>query len=273
MPIEPGLQNLKEIRRLNQIVKIWQAQCTLPGPEIWLETFFPAFALALYEFLIPGTVEVLEMPLGRYHGLGGKITRFATKKHFPAWTDLANKLWKYTGLSIIERILFWWMVVDLIIDFLYNWESLAMEMGACKPGGFAGTGKCGGGSVYPAVPQWQPVLWDKVRDPDNLIALLTLRRPAGTVTSVGYAMQARPFFGLLGTYSVRLENVVTGHIIRESDPIPPHAKNENGAGSFWTKDLNLSTFDGAYQVSVKVTDTFVDLTDSTVTVTATDLRD
>lgn len=268
MPIQPGLQNTREIRKLNHLVKMWEMPCADPSPEIYLETFFPAFGLAMLSFLLPGTVEVIEMPLGRYHGLGGKVLRGLAKKTVPAWVDFTNKIWKFTLLSYIERILFWWMVIDLIIDTLYNWESLAQQMSGCLPTDLLSTGFAGGGSVYPGTNTWIPIDWQRRFDEGNLIDVTFLRRPAGMVTSVGFGISAQPFFGLLGSYSTRLVDTATGKILHESGIVPPSEHNDHGSGSFRTRDLNGSLFDGAYQVQIKVLNDFVDITDSTVNVGA-----
>lgn len=265
MPIEPGLQNIREIRKINQIVKMWMVPCAA-DPEIWIEAAFAALGPTLIEFLYPGSVELIEMPLGRYHGVGGKMIKQTAKKLLPNFVDVSDKIWKFTFLGIIERILFWWMIIDLVTEFFYNWESLALQMEHCRPDDVTGTGHAGDGMLIVHDFGWQPVAWIRDFDPEHLIDVTKLVTPASHSGNVGFALTTRPFFGKIGTLQCRLVDWTSGKVLHESGLLPPGQPNNKGIGHFRLGDHPLLIASRVYQVEGQAFDWPVDLGGSTVTV-------
>jgi len=182
------------IRNLNTIIDFWEVPCSIPW-EVWVRTALPALVPVLIDLVTPGKIEVLKMPLGRYHGLGGKAIRRAYKKYFPGAVAAAegNYLWKI--LRPIERVLFWWMIADLVTDFLANWMSMAYRSQGCSPDHMT----CQLGQTLPnpfnGASGDVGSLWNTINDPDNMSTVNGILIPAGKTGSVGVALNAKAWLG------------------------------------------------------------------------------
>lgn len=151
-------------QRINRIAFLCENDCDVTW-DVYLETLFPALGEALLVFLIPSPGEVLENYLEpkpgrkgsrrgnrqdprRRRGRNGQPRRrfrnpipdvdelvagtifgrrfFAGRNAGP----LESLLW--TGINRADLLAFWWMVIVVADDFVYNWSSAILESKFCQ---------------------------------------------------------------------------------------------------------------------------------------------
>jgi len=221
--------NIKEIRKFNQIVRMWEKPCII-GFELWIETLLPALIPVLISFVTPGGVEVIEIWLGRYHGLGGKALRRGAAKVFPNFVDTSNKIFLWKILAPIERTLFWWMVVDLVEDFFFNWESMTLKAAGCTPDQRVVTASSDE-AVANDVPN-QPYLWHVDSGDPLLCTIDGFIVPPYHTGNIGFAISSKPILGVCGDLDVSVVDGFTGELVHQL-PILTQQESANGKSSAW----------------------------------------
>jgi len=121
------------ITRVNYIITKWEDPCAAPW-WVYIETALPA-ALELI-------IGLVQFDLGdairdRFDNKGGRRgrKRFTNAQRFAATfrsKDGLKHFWRLDGL--LQRALFWYLVVDLSTEFLYKWTTLIYGTEYCTGG-------------------------------------------------------------------------------------------------------------------------------------------
>lgn len=90
---------------------------------------------------LPDIPDINEM-IGR-HLPGAKILRGRM------FSQLQRYLWIIDG--VVQRALWWWLVIDLVTGYLYSWGSLVNESWYCRLGDKSGVLAEGDGGGFPAI--------------------------------------------------------------------------------------------------------------------------
>ena len=146
-PIDPD-----SFDKVNFVIDAWTTGCDAPW-YIYIETLKPALLTAFITLLTFGFDDVLRgffRPKGLYRRRTGKrkgkwlrrIPRFpeigellgshisgATEVKGKRWSTPTRTLWRIDG--VFQQIFFWWLVVSVVEDFIFDWTSLLMESRWC----------------------------------------------------------------------------------------------------------------------------------------------
>lgn len=147
MPRAPGIFD-----KVNYIVDMWSNPCNAPW-MVYIETAGPAFLdvlIAIVCFDIGDVLRFIFRPTnfrGGRHGRAGRKgtagrkpkgirARLAAK--LPPFAKLQQRsvtngvrtLWKIDGIG--QRLLWWWLVIDVGTGFLYNWTSMIYKSERCQ---------------------------------------------------------------------------------------------------------------------------------------------
>ncbi len=147
-PVDPGFFD-----KVNYVIDSWATPCEAPW-YIYVECLHPA-ALEAFIVLITFGWDDVARGYFRPRGLGkrrtgkrkGKfrkaIPRFpelgeligenipgAERQKGKKWSELGKALWRIDG--VMQRGLFWWLVVDVTNDFAYNFTSCLYDTHWCR---------------------------------------------------------------------------------------------------------------------------------------------
>lgn len=143
------------IEQVNFVVAVYQSECQNHW-SVYLETFTPAFLeflVGITDFDEGDVLRFIFRPKGLKRGghlKAGGLRRFAGKiaglKQLQGrkYTNGVRNLWIFD--TALQKLFFWWMVVDLVTQFVYRWTSLAFERAQCMGGSAARTAI--GGSLF-----------------------------------------------------------------------------------------------------------------------------
>lgn len=207
-------------RRLNTVIDFFEWSCE-GNLIMYVETLLPAlgeFVLGLIDFDWDDVARGFMRPAGpasrktlvfdprkskwrwEIPELGEEIgKRIPGAKFFKSsrvW-GATRVLWVIDG--VIQRALYWYMIVDLVSDFFYNWSSGILRHEACAQGGFiveGGTYGDAGGEGWKDIIWWGP--WSERRfvgDFDGIeldAPYIVARRPV----SILYDFELVPVFPL-----------------------------------------------------------------------------
>ncbi len=227
----------KEIRRFNQIVELWEQPC-VTGFEVWIRTLLPALIPCLISFVTPGGVEVIEIWLGRYHGVGGRALRKGAKLVFPNLVDTSKKVFMWKILAPFERTLFWWMVIDLVEDFFFTWESMALKASGCDPDNQWCTA-AESGAVANDV-GYQPCFLSVTEGNPHLCTVDGMLIPAGYAGGIGFGARSKEIAGVQGSMQMRLVDGWTGDTVFESGIITPDDARDGINFAWFQRDHAVS---------------------------------
>lgn len=159
-----------KIDRVQSVVKFFEDPCQAPW-SVYFELALPALGEVVIELLSFGLDDVIRgyfRPKGLYRrGRTGILARRFGKyaripelgemigAHIPGADTIKGRkissglrhLWLIDGA--LQRLLFWWMIVDLLTDFLYNWTSAINKTEFCQ-------GRCSGAVTCPVLPNTVP---------------------------------------------------------------------------------------------------------------------
>lgn len=145
--------------RINFIVRLVIDPCDAPI-EVWLQTAFPALLKFLWSYFFPDWLNILTTyarpgkALAKKRGQrkgsrgkkGGRTKRLNPLsfspdeyigKNLPGFDDLNTRgisdgvMWLWTIFGVIERVLFFFFVIGLVLDFLFDWFSAIYQAGYC----------------------------------------------------------------------------------------------------------------------------------------------
>jgi hypothetical protein len=120
-------------RKANYIIDFATAPCSAPW-WVYVETLLPAFLKLIITFVTLEWDDVVRHVGRRRSGHQRRRAMRNAKVFDPTWTNGANKaFWRLDG--IIQRGLWWWMVIDLTVDGFYQWTTLINETAYCTGGG------------------------------------------------------------------------------------------------------------------------------------------
>lgn len=144
MPRPPGF-----FGQVNYVINAWSNPCDAPL-AIYVETLGPAALRALISLVCFGIDDVIRW-IFRPAGIGRRVRRTRRGKagqrrslvsrarsRVPVWTALHRRhvtngvknLWIIDTVG--QRILFWWMVIDVAAEFAYNWTTLIYKSEQCQ---------------------------------------------------------------------------------------------------------------------------------------------
>ncbi len=145
--------NASYFDKVNFVIDAWSVPCEAPW-YIYVETMWPAALEAFITLASFGWDDVARgfwRPRGLNPRRSGKrkgkwakrVPRFPEigeeiGKRLPGadqvkgrkWGEFGKSLWRID--TVAQRALFWWLVVDVTIDFAFNWTSLLYETQWCK---------------------------------------------------------------------------------------------------------------------------------------------
>lgn len=151
MPRPPGI-----IDRVNYVIDFWEDPCTAPW-TVYAETALPALGDLAIAFIEPSPTDVLRAYVkprgarsaGRFGGylkeaetlekgplipdsseLIGERVPFKAKFDAPVLRERFRAFWIIDGA--IQRILWYYLLADLISEFLYDWTTLIMQSQQCS---------------------------------------------------------------------------------------------------------------------------------------------
>jgi len=144
----PPPVNADYFDKVNYVIDSWVQTCDVPW-YIYVETAAPAALEAFITLLTFGWDDVARGYF-RPKGLGGKRYKKGKgkakwkPKGFPElgeligsnlpgaeeqkgkkWGNFGKTLWRVD--TAVQQVLFWWLVIDVTIDFAFNWTSLLNE--------------------------------------------------------------------------------------------------------------------------------------------------
>lgn len=151
MPPQPGW-----IQKANGIIKFIENPCYAPW-TVYIETALPALGTAVLELMDFGLGDVVRgalRPKGLRSGKHGR-RRKPRGKHFRGIPEIGNligsmipgterargrhitagqrHLWLVDGA--LQRVLWYWLVADITLDFAYNWTSAIQKSEFCQKQG------------------------------------------------------------------------------------------------------------------------------------------
>lgn len=178
MPQPPGV-----IDRVNYVIETWNNPCDAPW-YVYLETAKPAALEALVMlacFDVDDVVRYIFRPANlrggghirsRRRGRKGrkrarlgerirnKVAPLRAIKHRKVTTGVKT-LWVIDGIG--QRLLWWWLVIDVATGFAYNWTSLLYKTEHCQMA--LGPGALGaetGPKTHGGIATFQAIRWDRI---------------------------------------------------------------------------------------------------------------
>ncbi|KKK74417.1 hypothetical protein LCGC14_2883980 [marine sediment metagenome] len=202
------------IDRVNYVVEMWSNPCNTPW-VVYVETALPAaldaiIAVACFDIgdVLRFVFRPANLRSGRHsrrgkkgrHGRKPKGIRAKLANKLPVFKKLTQRkvtqgvknLWIIDGIG--QRLMWWWLVVDIATFTAYNWTSMIYKTERCQmalgPGGMLRTG---GAQTFLGLLGW------------NDVSFADLEYQTGAVSSTAFTFAYGP-----GTY-----NVVAGVTISE----------------------------------------------------------
>lgn len=166
---------------MNYVIEMWNNPCDAPW-AVYIETAGPAalqmlVALVCFDFLdaIRYIFRPARLRSGRHmrRGKKGQRGRKAQgigqrlRSKLPPLKALANRhvaqgaknLWVIDGIG--QRLLWWWLVVDVVTGTLYNWTTAMYKTEFCQMSGGPGAGlRESDNQIYGAVQGWHPASYN-----------------------------------------------------------------------------------------------------------------
>lgn len=185
----------RKIDRVQSVVKFFEDPCQAPW-SVYFELSLPALGHVVLELLTFGLDDVIRgyfRPKGIYRrGRTGILARKFGKwagipeigemigAHLPGSETIRGRsvakgvrfMWLVDGA--LQRLMFWWMIVDLLSDFLYEWTSAINKTVYCRS-------RCTGAVVCPVFPNTLITSQWVYLGPD----LLNCEKQWGTVSTAG----------------------------------------------------------------------------------------
>lgn len=117
------------IDNLGYVAEATYYPCYNPDPILMIKAAGNALGPVLLSAGTFGCLDIVRMRAGisPWHSRGLKALINGAVK--PAEHDAFNKVYKY--LVPLEKVLFFWFVVDLTTEFVARWHSQAFKLGAC----------------------------------------------------------------------------------------------------------------------------------------------
>jgi len=226
--------------KVNFIIDSWTTGCNAPW-YIYVETMKPAALRAFLVLLSFGWADVLRGRL-RPKGLGRRTSKRKGRwnRRIPRFPEIGNTIGKSlpfgeqlddfvkwgTNTRFLWRIdnlmqagLFWWLVVDVVEDFVFNWTSLLYESYWCQPdppGRFSYNR-----DSWWIIPgnTWYPVSFpneDYEEGPPVWTLVTGYSGPNGCTAAVACAFEKHPAGTPSTSFQVKVIHAVTGWTIFES---------------------------------------------------------
>lgn len=151
MPRPPG--DPSQFDKVNYVIDAWAQPCEAPW-YIYVETLWPALLEAFITLATFGWDDVAR-GFWRPRGLGRRTGKKRGKgrlrgirgfpeigeeigKRIPTADIVKGRKWNWQGKTLwridsaAQRVLFWWLVADVTVDFAYNFTSVLYETHWCQ---------------------------------------------------------------------------------------------------------------------------------------------
>lgn len=239
-PVDPGYFD-----KVNYVIDSWTNACEAPW-YIYIETMLPAALEAFITLMTFGWDDVIRgywRPRGlrsRRHGRKGRKGRRFPRlfpeigeeigKRLPGAEKVKGRKWKAGGVTlwridgVAQRILFWWLVVDVTVDFAFNWTSLLYQTEWCKNialGRFSYQNTLD--NVVP-MQHWTTIPYDSEDYEQGPPSWGFIRGNTGSVyATVAAAIQVEPTAGgpPITAIAIRIVEHGTNKILKQTGPQPP----------------------------------------------------
>lgn len=270
--------------KVNYVIDSWAMPCEAPW-YIYVETLKPAALEAFIVLITFGWDDVLRgvfRPGGLGHRTMKRKGRWARKvprfpemgetigkglpvadqiEDFIKWGTKTRFLWRID--TAIQMALFAWLVVDVTIDFAFNWTSLLYETRWCQAENLGRFSKSGPGPSTIGGPGWSKLSFPNT-DYSHPMPSWTLNHgntganPA--IFAAGASVIKHPAFAPPSGCAIRIRDEISNKVLHESDV------------NDLDKDGNLSAAIGgavkpyrSVEVDVWIDSNFAQVTDRSVT--------
>lgn len=134
--------------------------------------------------------------------IGKKIrgfTNFADRK-------ISGREWAlWVSYGLLERVAFWFFVIDLVTDFLFNWASLVEESKFCQARGALVVLREGSQKTVGAVGGWKPIMCEIILKQRNVSSgVSSVFVPDGARMKLVVSSTAQPIDGKDKGYQLRI---------------------------------------------------------------------
>lgn len=246
-PIDPDYFD-----KVNFVIDSWVLACEAPW-YIYVETLKPA---ALAAFITLATFGWDDVARGyfRPRGLGGRRSKKGKgkakwkPKGFPElgeligsnipgaeeqkgkkWGNLGKTLWRIDTAT--QQVLFWWLVIDVTIDFAYTWASLLHETHWCQQSHLTRFSWSNDIVGLTAIGVWRIVVFD---DLDYQSGVRRWFNTFGVTGAKGMTVTAAIDFipedpeNPSASVAIRIDNLTTGTVIAASGEQEPEPDGNIG---------------------------------------------
>ena len=152
------------LRKINYVTKFWFNPCSAPF-YVYVETALPALLELLISYNTFGTSDISRNSLGRSQV---RWTRrlFSGWRRYAPYRKIGGTGFLFRADGVVQRLLWWWLVADLTVDFLYNWTSLVNRTEWCTGNGIYQAVQISG--AFPCADAWSGVPINQVtQNKDN----------------------------------------------------------------------------------------------------------
>ena len=265
MPRDSYLQ--QKVKQVNGIIRFVEDPCSAPW-SVYARSLYPAIgnlAIALLMFGFDDVVRGYFRPHGIYSptrtGRRRGRSRFAraARKGIPEIGEMIGHnlpgaqlvkgrgvstkvamLWAFDG--VLQRIMFWWMILDVTTEFFYEWTTLIAQSRECQLDRLVGSVLCKvQNSGY-------------VHDIDGPLACSAVEKWWGNISQAGGAIQHYEPLGIMAASVTVIQwvdepwRVLTGVTIWIADPanylvpLSPPVQCEQQADGSWNGVVDLDVF-------------------------------
>ncbi len=212
------------IDNLGYISKASYYNCASPSPVLVLQAAGAAALPTLLSAVSFGCRDIVKLRAGISPWHARNMKAMVKGAILPDEVDKAQKILKYT--VPVEKLLFFWFVVDLELGFFAKWQSNLFKLNACghNPKSASDTGTFASW-VCPAPGVWADVNYSFSHSNPSLpiAAAAQITVPADYYWSAYFSLTPKPLFvgQPLGGFQTRLRRIFPTEVLYESPVVTP----------------------------------------------------
>lgn len=212
------------IDNLGYISKATYYPCATPNPALILQAAGAAAFPTLMSAVSFGCGDIVKMRAGISPWHARNLKAMVKDAIPPEQIDAANKILKYT--VPIEKLLYFWFVVDLTTGFLAKWQSQIFKLNACGDNSVMASDTGTFGSwVEPVAGAWTDVNYHFTHSNPAypLAAGANFIIPGDFYWSAYFSVTPKPIFSgqQIGSLQTRLRRIAPSVYDYESPPVTP----------------------------------------------------